>query len=280
MATTISRNALTTRLAIFQTLLEIKRHYTIARLIPVILGPLVILALLRMGLVDWAGGFAGFRWIVCAFLATGLALSSLITLATAIISDQEDGTLLRAMTLPAGFQAHLLAKVAFVTITSLVTYTLMILAAVVGAGGDVIVLSPKLLLLIPFIVLLVVVLAPLGLIAGGLSRKLTDVFYVMLVAYVLVAISDLVVPPGLMPDWITKISYVFPFYWLGHLCRMILLDDSMGIATPSGELWVFGVGVLVAWTVAGLILTPKVMAKLARRQSPSRLEKSTYVASV
>lgn len=262
------------RLAGKQTKIELKRHYKPLRAMSNLIAPILIYILIKMGLPEWIGGTASFQWILAAYLAAALSITGMITLSATIIGDQEDGTLLRAKTLPAGLPAHLIVKVIVLTVNSLLSVILILGATYLAGGDELLEVSARLLLLVPFIILAVGVTAPMGLIAGGLSKKITSVVYISLFGYLLVAISDVFLPPGMMPDWLVYIARVFPFYWLGYLSRYIMLDSNALADTLTSLEWTLGLGVLAAWLLVGVIFTPAAFRSLSRRQSGRRLEQS------
>jgi ABC-2 type transport system permease protein len=96
-----------------------------------------------------------------------------------------------------------------------------------------------------------------------------------------IAISGIFYPITSLPDWLQGVGQVFPIYWLGLGMRSALLPDSAA-AVEIGESWrhLETVGVLSAWAVAGLILAPIVLRRMARRESgsivASRREKALH----
>ena len=63
---------------------------------------------------------------------------------------------------------------------------------------------------------------------------------------------------------------VVPVYWLGLGMRSALLPNAMA-AVEVGHSWrhLATFGVLSAWAVAGLVLAPVVLRRMARRESGS-----------
>jgi ABC-2 type transport system permease protein len=75
-----------------------------------------------------------------------------------------------------------------------------------------------------------------------------------------------------MPAWLAWIAQVFPVYWLGLGMRSALLPDAAA-AIEIGGSWrpVETAAVLGAWVVAGLVLAPIVLRRMARKESGSRV---------
>lgn len=89
----------------------------------------------------------------------------------------------------------------------------------------------------------------------------------------LVAISGIVYPITALAGWLQGIAQVFPLYWLGHGTRAALLPDPAAVAELTGG-WRIGptFGVLAAWAVAGLLVAPGILRRMARRESGSAME--------
>lgn len=264
------------RIGWHQAVLELRRKYTPLKILATFTGPVILFIAIRLGIINRIGGVGVFRWIACAYVGTALSINGLVTLSSTIIGDQEDGSLLRAKTIPSGFLAHIFAKVMILSTESAISITLMLATAQIAAKQWI--MKPTLwMATLPLIMVLsIAVIAPLGLIAGGFSRKITDIIYICIIAYALIGISDLLVPPGFMPNWLTLIAKVFPFYWLGYLSRLSLLGPNSPLTLLPTLDWVLGCIILWSWLLIGLFLLPKAVRALSRRQSPSR---STYKPS-
>lgn len=66
---------------------------------------------------------------------------------------------------------------------------------------------------------------------------------------------------------------LFPVYWLGLGMRSAFLPESAA-ALEIGESWRTPetIGVLSAWAIAGVLVAPIVLRRMARRQSGSQVE--------
>ena len=86
----------------------------------------------------------------------------------------------------------------------------------------------------------------------------------------LIATSGIFYPITNFPTWLQWVGQAFPVYWLGLGMRSALLPDEMA-AVEFGQSWrhLETLGVLGAWAVAGLILAPIVLRRMARRESGS-----------
>jgi ABC-2 type transport system permease protein len=89
----------------------------------------------------------------------------------------------------------------------------------------------------------------------------------------LTAISGIFYPISALPGWVQGVAQVFPIYWLGLGIRSALLPDAAAALEISGS-WrhLETAAVLGAWAVAGLLLAPAVLRRMARRESGSTME--------
>jgi len=93
---------------------------------------------------------------------------------------------------------------------------------------------------------------------------------VMLPLLGLIAVSGIFYPISAMPGWLQGVAQVFPVYWLGLGMRSAFLPDAL-TAAELGHSWrhLETAGVLGLWAVAGLIVAPAVLRRMARRESGS-----------
>ncbi|MCP9972995.1 ABC transporter permease [Streptomyces somaliensis] len=109
---------------------------------------------------------------------------------------------------------------------------------------------------------------PVGAVIGSLVDSPRTVGLLMLPVMGLVAISGVYFPVSNLPEWLQVVGQVFPVYWLGLGLRSALLPAD-AVAAEVGEPWrhLETAGVLGAWAVAGLLLAPPVLRRMARRES-------------
>lgn len=88
----------------------------------------------------------------------------------------------------------------------------------------------------------------------------------------LIAISGIFYPLTALPAWLQATAQVFPVYWLGLGMRSALLPDAAA-AVEVGATWrpAETAAVLAVWALAGLVLAPLVLGRMARRESGSRV---------
>lgn len=214
---------------------------------PVSLGSMTLPSLLGMNLVF--GGMAG--------------------VAGQLVTEKEDGTLLRAKSIPGGMTAYVVGA--------------SFSGSIFIAFGLAIVLIPGLLLfpgvafgpLSWLILILVTVLGlaatmPIGVVLGSLFTNPRLMGLIMLPIMGLTAISGIFYPITALPGWLQGVAQVFPMYWAGLGMRSALLPES-AVGLEIGDSWrhLETFGVLGAWALVGLISAPIVLRRMARRESGS-----------
>jgi ABC-2 type transport system permease protein len=190
-----------------------------------------------------------------------------------IVVEREDGTLLRAKAIPNGMLGYLLGKVvnfsgqiAFVVAIMLLTGAFLFTGLAIGSPGSWLTLAWVL-------VLGLLATLPLGAMLGSLfpSQRSAGPWWLLLLTG-LATISGIFYPITHLPVFLQWTGQVFPMYWLGLGMRSALLPNAMA-AVEIGHSWrhLATFGVLSAWAVAGLVLAPVVLRRMARRESGSNV---------
>ncbi len=115
---------------------------------------------------------------------------------------------------------------------------------------------------------------PIGIIIGSLAPGVQKVgTWGMLPILILLGISGIFFPIQELWGWVQAVAQVFPMYWLGLGMRSAFLPDAAA-ALEIGGSWrtLETVAVLGAWATFGLLVAPKVLRRMARRQSGSQVE--------
>jgi ABC-2 type transport system permease protein len=115
---------------------------------------------------------------------------------------------------------------------------------------------------------------PWGAIIGSLAKSPNSAFgLTMLPIMGLTAISGIFYPIAALPGWVQGVAQAFPIYWLGLGIRSALLPDAAAAVELSGS-WrhLATAAVLGAWALAGLVIAPAVLRRMARRESGSSME--------
>ncbi|AVZ41101.1 ABC transporter [Dietzia sp. JS16-p6b] len=203
-------------------------------------------------------------------LAMGVLFSAVMGIAGVLVMDRTNGTLLRSKSVPGGTTGYLVGEIvanAIVTVVSTLVLLVVGLILFDGLEFD----SPGRWLLFTAVLLvgLVATLA-LGAVVGALIDSPKNMGLVMLPVMGLISISGIFYPLIALPVWLQWIAQVFPLYWFGLGMRASLLPESMA-GVEVGETWriewVFVV--LIVWAVASMVMAPKLLSRMARRESGS-----------
>jgi ABC-2 type transport system permease protein len=209
-----------------------------------------------------------------SLLGMNVMTSGWMQTATTLSAEREDGTLLRAKATPHGMIGYLVARITLSALNILLGFAIFLvfgLALLDGLGT--VGLGGWLTLLAVFVVGLLATL-PWGAILGSLVKSSSSGFGLsFLPASVMIGISGIFYPISGLPDWLHPIAQIFPVYWLGLGMRSALLPESAAVA-EIGESWrhLETFGMLGLWAVVGLALAPRVLRRMAQRESGSAVE--------
>ncbi|MGX5214715.1 ABC transporter permease [Streptomyces violaceus] len=228
---------------------------------------MVPLFLLKDDPLKGAGISTG-AFMLPSLLGMTLAFTGMMTTAQLLATEREDGTLLRAKAVPHGMVGHLVGKIIMVSGTALASMALpfavgmLLVDGVAQQGGG------ALLTLVWAIPLGLLATLPIGAVIGSLVSSPRTIGLLMLPVMGLVVISGIYFPLSELPEWLQTVGQIFPVYWLGLGLRSALLPAD-AVAVEIGTSWrhLETAGVLGAWAVAGLLLAPSVLRRMARRES-------------
>jgi ABC-2 type transport system permease protein len=206
-------------------------------------------------------------------LALDVVYYGVVNMGDLIVVEREDGTLLRAKAIPNGMLGYLLGKVvsfsgqiAFVFAVMLLIGAFLFTGLAIGSPGSWLTLAWVL-------VLGLLATLPLGAVLGSLfpSQRSAGPWWLLMLSG-LTVISGIFYPITHLPVFLQWTGQVFPMYWLGLGMRSALLPNAMA-AVEVGHSWrhLATFGVLSAWAVAGLVLAPVVLRRMARRESGSNV---------
>jgi ABC-2 type transport system permease protein len=207
-------------------------------------------------------------------LAMQVFIGGLVGSASVLTVEREDGTLLRAKALPYGMVGYLTGRVIIVATSSIIGVLVILMPATLliervtdgGVAGW----------LNLFWVLALGLLAtmPWGAMIGSVFTNPQAVWgYCMLGVGSIVAISGIFYPIQALWGWVQGIAQVFPVYWLALGMRSAILPDTAA-AVEIGNSWRTPetVAVLAAWAIAGLLIAPIVLRRMARGEAGSSVE--------
>lgn len=188
--------------------------------------------------------------------------------------EREDGTLLRAKAVPNGMLGYLVGKIVVMSGMTVVSLCLQLVPGLFLLDGLAAGTAGSWLTLAWVILLGLVATLPIGAIVGSLTDNPRSLGIVVLPLFGLIATSGIFYPIDNLPGWLQGVAQVFPVYWLGLGMRSALLPAGMA-AVELGHSWrhLETLGVLGAWAIAGLVLAPVVLRRMARRESGSTVER-------
>ena len=210
--------------------------------------------------------------MLVSVLGLNVGLYGVVMMADLLVIEREDGTLLRAKAIPNGMLGYLLGKVvnvsgqiAFAVAATLIAGTFLFTGLAIGSPGSWLTLAWVL-------VLGLLATLPLGAVLGSLIPSQRNDGLMLLPLAGLAAISGIFYPITHLPVFLQWTGQVFPMYWLGLGMRSALLPTTMA-AVEIGHSWrhLATFGVLSAWAIAGLVLAPVVLRRMARRESGSNV---------
>jgi ABC-2 type transport system permease protein len=194
--------------------------------------------------------------------------------------EREDGTLLRYKAIPHGLRGYFTSQLVsnclgWVPQMLVILVPSFLLFDDVMAGG-----GAGWLTVAWVFVLGMLATMPLGMLIGALVPSTQKVgTWGMLPVLVLASISGIFYPIQQLWGWVQVVAQVFPMYWIGLGMRSAFLPDSAA-ALEIGGSWRTTQTVLIlsAWAIAGMIVTPLVLRRMARRQTGSQMEAARQAA--
>ncbi|MEU8059895.1 ABC transporter permease [Microbispora bryophytorum] len=201
------------------------------------------------------------------FLAFAVFSTGLTGLPMLIAADREEGTLMRARTLPGGIRVYLTGRAVTALLTIALNAALVLLVAVPLGGVAAPPALGRWLTLAWVLALGTLAVVPLGAAIGSLvSGPKAAAAMLGLPAMLLMLISGVMFPVETMPGLVRGIAQVFPLYWQGVGLRAVFLPDSV-LAAELGHSWPLGrtAAVLGAWAVGGMVLAPWLLRRVRGR---------------
>lgn len=228
----------------------------------------LVLIFTNVDVSDVLGG-QGAVGMLAGIAAASLFVGGFVGICGELVSEQDDGTMLRVRTLPYGLAGHLIGKTLSLLMTGVVTALLILIPAHIFVAPILPGTVAGWVALAGVAALTLFATVPIGAVAGSLVKSPLAIFPISLVAYALMSVSGIFFSIGDLPDWLTVPIKFFPVYWLGLLSRVTLVPGTT--FDGVGQV-VLAIGVPVAWAVLGLVLAPRALRVMTRRQSGARLE--------
>lgn len=203
-------------------------------------------------------------------IAMSVLFSAVMGIAGVLVMDRTNGTLLRAKSVPGGTTGYLVGEITSNAIVTMVSTLVLLAAGLILFDGLVFDTPQRWLLFAAVMAAGLITTLAIGAVVGSLINSPKNMGLVMLPVMGLISISGIFYPLVALPVWLQWIAQVFPLYWFGLGMRASLLPDSMA-AVEVAESWRLGwvFVILLAWAVAAMVLAPKLLSRMARRESGS-----------
>ena len=208
--------------------------------------------------------------ILAGMLVMNVGLNGIASLGVQLTGEREDGTLLRAKATPNGMLGYLIGKIIVVSGTIMITVVGLLVVGLAPFSGLALGRTVNWLTLAWVLALGLLATLPIGAVLGSLFPSIRSANVMMIGNLGLIGISGIFYPITHLPTWLQWVGQAFPVYWLGLGVRSALLPGNLA-AVEIGHSWrhLATAGVLVAWAIAGLVLAPILMRRVARREAGS-----------
>ncbi|MFF5103407.1 ABC transporter permease [Streptomyces sp. NPDC000134] len=211
--------------------------------------------------------------VLAGFAAYLLFQIGLVNLPQMLVTEREEGALLRLRATPGGIPAYLIAKCLLIVATAAGTLVLLLAAGALLVDGPLPHGPADWLTLLWVTALGLLAVVPLGAAIGAvLPNPREALALIMLPTMGLLITSGVMFPITSLPGPVQQVSSFFPLKWTAQGLRSALLPDGARAAEPAGS-WELPLvaAVLTAWAVAGFLLAVPLLRRAARRESGSRL---------
>ncbi|MFD7232646.1 ABC transporter permease [Streptomyces sp. NPDC059881] len=211
--------------------------------------------------------------VLAGFAAYLLFQIGLINLPQMLVTEREEGALLRLRATPGGIPAYLVAKCVLVVVVAVGSVALLLAAAALLVDGPLPHGPADWLTLLWVTTLGLLAVVPVGAAIGAvLPNPREALALVMLPTMGLLVTSGTVFPITSLPVPVQQVAAVFPLKWMAQGLRSALLPDTARTAEVAGS-WELPMVALVltAWAILGFLLAVPLLRRAARRESGSRL---------
>ncbi|MGW6378378.1 ABC transporter permease [Rhodococcus sp. NPDC055112] len=231
---------------------------------------LAVLFLLR-GRMYGDSGLSVAELAVPGLLGSIIAFNGMYALLNVLVLDREDGTLLRAKAVPKGMVGYIVGKIVAAAGSVIVQVVVVLGVGMVIIGGSSLSGPGAVATFVWVVALGLLAVLPFGAILGSVLDTRTA-FLLTMPLMGLIAISGIFYPITALPGWLQAVGQSFPMYWLGLGMRSALLPDE-AVAIEIGQSWrhLETAAVLGVWAVAGLLIAPVVLRRMARHESGSSM---------
>jgi ABC-2 type transport system permease protein len=210
--------------------------------------------------------------LLAGLLGASVGLYGIALLGMNLTVEREDGTLLRAKATPNGILGYLIAKVVLISGTILCIVASEVIVGLALFSGLALGSAANWLTLTWVLALGLLATLPLGVVLGSLFPSTRSAIVIAMGTGLLGSFSGIFYPITHLPVVLQWVGQAFPLYWLGLGIRSALLPGNLA-AVEIGHSWrhLATAGVLGAWAVAGLVLAPVLLRRVARREAGSKV---------
>lgn len=237
--------------------------------------PVLLIGALSLGFLwyqrgDQVNGISLALVTLPSILGMIVAFSGFSTISSLLTSEQEDGTLLRAKTIPQGIKGYFISRLVFVALTTAIML-LSILPALFFVDGVSMNFGQGV-ELAGILILGFIATVTWGAIVGSLVKSAKDASALMFPTFLIIGISGIFYPITALWGWVQVIAQIFPVYWLGLGARSVILPAEAVANEISGS-WRMPemLAVLAMWAILGLIVAPRVLSRMTRRATGSKM---------
>lgn len=207
--------------------------------------------------------------VLPSVLGMWIAVGGFQGAAGSLAAEREDGTLLRAKAIPNGMVGYLTGRIVSLSLSTLLSLAIIFVPSLFLLHGLVRIGLTGWLTFAWVLGLGLLATLPVGAAIGSLGKSPNVVTSLgMLSITSVTAISGIFYPISALPGWLRDVAQVFPVYWLGLGVRSAFLPHSAA-AVEIGGSWrrLETIAVLGVWALAGLLLAPIVLRRMARKES-------------
>lgn len=267
------RNA--TRAGWRQALTDLRINVTGSNLAGYLVTPIVTIGVLwfvRDSSLDGTGITLA-HYMFPGFLAMILVVGGITGVSGELMTEREDGSLLRMKAVPHGLRGYAIGKVLQHVLLNLSLIAIVFIAAIIIVPEIAPDTPLQWLGFLGYVVLGLLATLPVGVALGAAVKNMMGLVAPTLAVYALLVISGIFTPLETFASWLGTIAQFFPLYWLGLGLRSVFLPAEAAIV-EVGESWrtLETLGVLGIWAAVGLILAPIVLRRMIRGVSGSSMQ--------
>ncbi|MFC9560342.1 ABC transporter permease [Agromyces sp. NPDC056965] len=219
-------------------------------------------------------GLPAASFIVASILTIQLVFVACYGVAAVVSTEREDGTLLRARSLPTGVLAYVTGITAKTLAEFLTNVVITLVAAAILLGASLGLDWADVAVIAGMLVVGFVAMTTLGFALGAVFRNPRMVGgWGFVVVGALAWFSGLIQPLATMPQWAQVVGQATPLYWVGLGLRSAVLPDDFASLEIGGS-WrlPLAFAVVTAWAIAGLLISPVLIRRVARRETVAGIE--------